>query len=446
MSQQPLDLRTSLRIARRYKKLIGAVAALGLLAGVGYAVLNMPKATGEALIAIPDLTTSSVAQVNASGMVLNAGAQTQLLVAGSDPVLQAALPNIGSGMTLQKLRTAVTVSNPGGAIIAIDGHSTSGAQAVDIANAVAKSYVALVTSANSPVGRLNAHLLELAVNPTAGSPIAGLVPGALLGILAGALIGFIVALARGRNERRLRERDAIANAVGVPVLAAVPVMHPSDAADWAKLLDEYEPSAVHAWQLRKTLNYLGIPKVQNNGSGSGPISLAILTLSSDKRALALGPQLAAFAASLGIKTVLAVDKRQDSTAAATLYSACAVGLDAAPQRRNPLQTLTMGDGEAADFADSELVVLVIISDADAPRIPDTLHTNLTVLGVSASAATAEELSRIAMVADVDGRGVTGILVADPDESDRTSGRIPQLFRVQRKTPTRATGIPTESRR
>ena len=38
---------------------------------------------------------------------------------------------------------------------------------------------------------------------------------------------------------------------------------------------------------------------------------------------------------------------------------------------------------------------------------------------------------IAMAADADGRGITGILVADPDPTDGTSGRIPQLTRIQR---------------
>ena len=69
----------------------------------------------------------------------------------------------------------------------------------------------------------------------AGTAEAMIVTG-LIGALAGALIGIIVSLAIGRNDKRLRERDEIANSIGVPVLASVPVAHPSDAADWAKLL------------------------------------------------------------------------------------------------------------------------------------------------------------------------------------------------------------------
>jgi capsular polysaccharide biosynthesis protein len=447
MSQQSLDLRTSLRIARRYRVLIGGLAAVGLLAGIGYTVINPPKATSEALVVIPQLTSSADATVTNDGTVVTSGTETQVLVAGSDPVLQAALPDITPAMTLTELRMAVQTSNPAGAIIAIDGHSTSGAQAIDVANAVAKSYVAYVTSAKSPTGRVNASLLEPAATSTGDNLAVGLLPGAVIGLIAGALIGFIIALAKGRNERRLRQRDAIANAIGVPVLASMPVAHPSDAAAWTELLDEYEPSVVPAWQLRKMLSQLGIPSARSSGGEGGAPSLAVLSLSSDKPALALGPQLATFAASLGIRTVLAIGQEQDPAAGATLYTACAVPPGVAPRRGRPLRTQVVGDKEAADVSDdAELVVLVIVSDGAAPRMPDTMRTDLTVLGVSAGAATAEELARIAMAADADGRGITGILVADPDSTDRTTGRIPQLAGIRRRIPTRATGIPTESRR
>jgi hypothetical protein len=42
-----------------------------------------------------------------------------------------------------------------------------------------------------------------------------------------------------------------------------------------------------------------------------------------------------------------------------------------------------------------------------------------------------------------GREVVGLLVADPDQSDRTTGRIPQLPRPVPRMPTRLTGISTE---
>jgi capsular polysaccharide biosynthesis protein len=446
MNQQPLDLRMSLRIARRYRVLIGSLMALGLLVGVGYAVLNPPKATAEALVVIPQLTSSAGPAVSNSGTVITSGTETQVLIAGSDPVLQRALPDIAPAVSLQNLRTDVQVANPAGAIIAIYGHSISGTQAVAIANAVAKNYVAYVDSGSSPSGRMDARLLQPAADPTGESFIQGLLPGALIGIIAGALIGFIAALARSRGQRRLRERDAIANAVGVPVVAAIPVGRPSDAAAWTKLLDEYEPSVVHAWPLRKMLHQIGIAGLRPDQAERSAVSVAVLTLSSDKRALALGPQLATFAASQGIRTVLAVGRQQDPAAVGALYTACASPSDAARQPRHPLRTLALDDERGAALAGAEFVVLVVVVDGHDPQILATMRTDLTLLGVSAGATTAEDLARVATVADTDGRGILGVLVADPDVADRTTGRIPQLFRAGRTVPTRITGIPTESRR
>lgn len=338
------------------------------------------------------------------------------------------------------------MSNPAGAIIAIDGHSTNGAQAVEMANAVAKNYVAYVDAGSSPSGRMDARLLQLAADPTGQSFIEGLLPGVLIGLIAGALIGFIAALVRSRGQRRLRERDAIANAVGVPVVAAVSVAHASDPTAWAKLLAEYEPSIVHAWQLKRMLHQIGISDTSAASGKGHAASVTVLTLSSDKRALALGPQLATFAASQGIRTVLAVGRQQDPAAVGALHAACAAPSGAGLQRRGPLQTLVLEGERTVALPGTELVVLVVVVDDAAPQVLETMRTGLTLLGVSAGASTAEALARVATVADADGRGILGVLVADPDVADRTTGRIPQLFRVQRTVPTRVTGIPTESRR
>ena len=75
------------------------------------------------------------------------------------------------------------------------------------------------------------------------------------------LVGAVIALAVGRHDRRLRERDEIADSIGVSVLASFPVAHPSDAAGWIKLLEDYKPGALHAWQLRQALHYLGMAAV-----------------------------------------------------------------------------------------------------------------------------------------------------------------------------------------
>jgi len=80
-------------------------------------------------------------------------------------------------------------------------------------------------------------------------------------------------------------------------------------------------------------------------------------------------------------------------------------------------------------------------------MPDTMQTAATVLGVSSGAATADQLARVAMSAAADSREIIGVLVADPDSADQTTGRLPQLARPRQwRTPTRMTGIATEIRK
>ena len=55
------------------------------------------------------------------------------------------------------------------------------------------------------------------------------------------------------------------------------------------------------------------PKPSGSTTAMAGFSLAVLSLSSDPGPLALGPQLAVFAASLGIPTTLVIGPQQDAT-------------------------------------------------------------------------------------------------------------------------------------
>ena len=96
--------------------------------------------------------------------------------------------------------------------------------------------------------------------------------------------------------------------------------------------------------------------------------------------------------------------------------------------------------------DVMLAVVVVVVDGRKPQVPATMRTTTTLLGVSAGAATADQLARVAMSAASDGREISGILVADPDPNDTTTGRLQQLGQTVHRTPTRLTGIMTEIRR
>jgi capsular polysaccharide biosynthesis protein len=447
MSQQNLDLRRSFQIARRHKRLIGGVAALGLLIGAGYTFLNPPLLSSTALVVISDASSPSVSsQASADGV--NGAISTQEVIATSGPVLAGALPNISPSMSLQTLESRVTVTSvDSSSVLSFTAMGKTAGQAEAIANAVANSYITYVGTASSTAVHASAKVIEPATTASGTKLPEQIAIYAVLGALAGALVGFVISLSVGRSDRRLVERDAIANSIAAPVLASVPVTErPSDPTSWARMLDEYEPAPVHAYGLSKLLQQLGVGDYGSaNGSRSSSVSVTVLSLSTDPVALALGPLLAAFAAAQGIPTALVVGPQQDTNVTASLRTACAASAQPGAGRGKPLRLLASEDGHFGQLR-APFIVVVTVVDGQAPRIPDTTRTSATVLGVSAGGATAEQLARAATAAAVDGREVYGILVANPDPDDQTSGRIPRLTPLGRSMPNRVNGLSTEIRR
>ena len=71
---------------------------------------------------------------------------------------------------------------------------------------------------------------------------------------------------------------------------------------------------MHAYWLSKLLRQFGVA----DSGRHERLSVAVLSLASDPTALALGPQLAAFASARGIPTALVVGPQQDMNVTATL--------------------------------------------------------------------------------------------------------------------------------
>jgi hypothetical protein len=368
------------------------------------------------------------------------------VIAESNPVLLGALPNVRPAMSVTELRHDVEIGSLTPYIISISAQGKVAADAEATANAVAQSYIHYVGSASGLGGQFSVQLLQPATSATGPSPLKAIVIYVLLGAIAGALIGSVIALAISRSDRRLRERDEIANSIGAPVLASFPVDHPADAGGWTKLLEDYKPGALHELQLRRALQQLEIAAIGVSAGGPNDRwSFTVLSLSTDPRALALGPQLAIFAASQGIPTSLVVGPQQDARVTATLRTAFAAPPTSSKRPRH-LQVI-VSDGDVEAQGDATLAVVVVVVDGRNPQVPDTMRTTATLLGVSSGAATADQLARAAVSAATSGREITGILVANPDSNDATTGRLPQLGqRGQRRMPTRTTGTATEIRR
>jgi capsular polysaccharide biosynthesis protein len=452
MSEQALNLRRSVQIVRRRKILVGLVTVAGLAIGSAYAVLYPPVRTSTAQVVLPQAVQSALSPANNATGNGAAGPQsymaTQVVVATSNPVLSAALPQVSPATSLQTLRRKVKVTSPTIGILSISANGRTAAQAEATANAIAGSYISYVGSASSLVGVVSAHELNAATTSTGEAPAVGVLIFALIGLIGGALIGVIVALMISRADRRLRARDEIANSIGRPVLAALPVGHPADAAGWTKLLEDYEPGPMNAWLLRSALTELGVVTTHgSNGSNGSGSSLAILSLSSDPGAFALGPQLAVCAASLGISTTLVIGPQRDTDVTAALRTACAVPPPASSKRPRHLRVSVSDGGQLDREPAAALTIIVTVVDGATPQVADTTRVTATVLGVSAGAATAEQLARVALSAAADDREIAGIFVADPEPTDRTNGRIARHAQsAKRRPPVRQSGMATEIRR
>jgi capsular polysaccharide biosynthesis protein len=429
MSQQPMNLRRVFEFIRRNKGVVGGAIGIGLIVGAAFGSINPPVLTGSALVILPNTRTST---------------QTLMVVATSDPVLSAAQPAINpAAVGIGALRQQINVTSPSPNIVSINAQNGSAAAAEGTANAVANAFVGYLASSQSPVGALSARVLQPATTAAGPNPLTHRLVYGLAGAIAGLLAGIVVATAKGRGDRRLRTRDELANSIGVPVLASLPVGHPSNPQDWAELLGSYEPAAVHGWRLRKTLQHLNVAGVKITASPEGqPSTVAVVSLPKDPRALALGPQLAVFAASLGIPTALVIGHSQDPEVITALKVAC-VGWQG---EHRGLQVAVLGKDGPEIPNGTELTVLVAVTDGADRRPVDMLQATATLLGVSAGGATAEQLARMAMSAVAEGREVVGLLVADPDPSDRTTGRIPQPLRPLPRMPARHNGMTTEALR
>ena len=261
MSQQDLDMRSSMQMVRRRKKLFGGVAALGLLLGAAYAFLTAPAVSSTALVVVSDFPPPLTNLANTVG---DAGTETslatQIVIANSGPVLGAALPKVSPPAdSPEALGNRISVAAVDGSdVLSITATGKTAEQAENTANAVANSYIAYVTGSTNSAVRVAAKMVEPATTATGSKLPEHIGTYAILGALAGALVGFVSCVAIGRTNRRLVQRDAIANSIAVPVLASIPVERPSDPSSWARLLDEYEPDPVDAYWLGKLLRQFGV--------------------------------------------------------------------------------------------------------------------------------------------------------------------------------------------
>lgn len=265
-----------------------------------------------------------------------------------------------------------------------------------------------------------ATLIEAASPAVTTSPFVSAALFGVGGAAAGALLVLLILVLRSRRERAVRSRDQIADAVGIPVVASIESHAPRSVAGWTGLLKSYAPHNVETWTLRQLVRLVtpGHPGslAPESDDDTGPTGVVFLTLSGDVKALAVGPQLASFAASSGLQTQLLTAQMHESANA--LRVACAgLAHDEQPRPRLSVD----GSGHAQRSAD--LVVHIAVADRQRPELRLGVGKAVILLAVTAGSATAEDLARVALAADDSGNSIARIVVVDPDPLDRTTGRL-----------------------
>jgi hypothetical protein len=261
----------------------------------------------------------------------------------------------------------------------------------------------------------------------------------LLFALLGLGIASLIVVALARRDRRLRTRDEIADALGSPVIGSVKSLRVRNTAGWSLLLESYRPSPTDAWSLRQTLDRVGAGTLLAAASGlrgadsRSRLTVALVVPADDPGALAVAGQLASHTASLGVTTHLTA--RQRHAAADALWATSAsgeqmrAGLRVDPRRRK---------------SSSDLILELAVVDRQQPVLGDLRRADAIVLIVSSGTATEEDLARVAVAAYEAGGRFTGVVVADPDSLDHTTGRLLQAQRaVEPPMPMKLTGVESD---
>lgn len=163
MTEQPLNLRASLQEIRRRRLLIIVVAALCGIAGLAYGIAEPAKETAVALVILAP-SNNGAASGN-SGNTGNSGAagsgiDTNAVIARSTPVLAAAGAKVSPRLGALGVKKLVTVTPLSQQILQIEAQDPTSGYAVQLANAVAASYVTYIGQSKGSSARATVAALQ----------------------------------------------------------------------------------------------------------------------------------------------------------------------------------------------------------------------------------------------------------------------------------------------
>ncbi|MEA2827769.1 MAG: hypothetical protein QOG43_2208 [Actinomycetota bacterium] len=262
------------------------------------------------------------------------------------------------------------------------------------------------------LGRNGTRVLESATkpgSPASPRPVRDALAAAFLGLLAGA----ILALALDGRDRRLRTRDQIAEAAAAPVLASLEIPRRTGVSDYAALLGDWEPEVRHGLALRQMLAAVGT-------AGGDPVSnVVVVTLAGDSAGPPVACQLAAFSAMMGDTTTLVVAAQHAST---DQLRTAFTNINSGGTPARPNLYLTDGPVRDANGLGPDLTITVMVAEGRDVEVPQWTEPTSVLLAVSCGFVTADDLASVAVSFLDAGYPLLGVVVANPDPSDSSTGR------------------------
>ena len=270
--------------------------------------------------------------------------------------------------------------------------------------------------ATSPTGFNSGALIVQQASPELAPPLGSrLTLWAPLGAGLFLATAGTIAMVVDRRLRRLRLRDEMAVAVGSPVLGSVRTRQRRSTVEWTTLLASYSAGPAEDWAWRRALSKLN-GSVAHPGGLTHPPSIVLICLAGDTHGIALAPQLGAYAAERGTTTRLTIASGQP--AVIPLWTVLS------SEDRGALRTGLLLGPQRPDDPEPDLSLSMVLVDRTKPQLNDLPESEATVLMVSSGVATEEDMVRLNLALDAAGRRFDGVIVANPDSSDQTTGQRP----------------------
>lgn len=375
-------------------------------------------------------------------LTTNGAAANASMVAGLDAEQrqlqnQLALVQQQISTTTKRMTKERASSAAGKQDSALLGNLKAQETSIDLELTSVKSQISTAESGQTSANE-GTQVLQPATSATPPSTLSFALP-LCAGLLGGLLVGWMVVLARYRSHPRVRTRDALAEALGAPVVLSLDVASCRTLGEWVALFERHDPGSLELWSVLKALRELGL-------ATGGRLDLVVLAFAEDVPAVAQTAHLAVAAAESGVSTELRV-LAPDGTHRA-LQAVCQ---SYANDGRLPRPGLSVRGGPPPRPGEPvELSVTVVVADVADPSAVTLRPRGVCIASISSGFASSQVLARLGIAASENGAPIRAVCVANPDPRDETVGRFSTRVRTRsqvehRRQSVRHTGAVTVER-